>query len=419
MATDLATGHVIVFGGYAGPLYLGDTWQYDGTNWSAVVGTAPPGRMRSAMACDQVRGATVLYGGINGVGTNNFLAGTWEFTGGVWALRATTHFPPRRFGHAMAYDANHGRVVMFGGRTNAGTIFLQDTWEWDGVDWLPFTPAHAPSNRMGHAMAFDPVSMTVLLFGGLQLGGPFQGDTWSWNGVDWTLRTPAHAPSARADHAMATDLARLRVVLRGGQDGNDLIDTHEWNGSDWSTPLTTVAPGPLALCAMATGPNGRHVVLFGGEDASSVVQNATWRFGHIAEVRSFGVGCGLPPLSLAPVAGSQPLLGQAFLSEITSVPAGEVPFLTLGFSNTTLGGMPLPLDLTSYGMNGCSLYHDLVYLGLPVTQAGSAWTNAFPVPGLPVLAGYEIYLQASTLAPGANLLGLITSNALGLRIGYP
>ena len=58
-----------------------------------------------------------------------------------------------RFGHARAYDQTRGRVVMFGGRTRSGSIFLADTWEWDGVDWLPFTPAHAPAPRMGHAMA--------------------------------------------------------------------------------------------------------------------------------------------------------------------------------------------------------------------------------------------------------------------------
>lgn len=418
MATDLASGHVVMFGGYVGASYLGDAWSFDGANWSQLIGTQPPARMRAAMAYDENRATFVLYGGVNGFSTTSYLAGTWELANGTWSQRPSTLFPPRRFGHAMAYDAVRQRVVMFGGRTNAGTIFLQDTWEWDGTDWQYFTPAHAPSNRMGHSMAFDPNLGQVVLFGGLQLGGPFRNDTWTWNGTDWTELTPAAAPSPRGDQAMATDRARGRVVMFGGYDGADLTDTWEWNGGTWQAVAPAVQPGVLGLSAMATGPTGYHVVMFGG-DVAGVVVAPTWRYGDLASVHAFGTGCGAPPMTLSPAPGSQPVLGQTFDSVITNVPAGGLPFLALGASATSAGGVPLPVDLSPLGMTGCWLYQDLVVLGFWCTPAGADWTNSLPLQNDASYVDVEIFAQAYALAPGSNPFGLLTSNALALYMALP
>lgn len=418
MATDLAAGRIVLFGGYAGGNYLADTWLYDGATWSAVPGAAPGLRARHTMAFDEARGRVVLFGGINGVSVNNYLGDTWEYANGVWQQRSTPVRPPVRFGHAMAFDRARQRVVMFGGRTNAGTIFLADTWEWDGTAWSPQTPASAPTARMGHAMALDPTTGRVLLFGGLQLGGPFAGDTWTWNGTTWTQLLPAHAPSPRANAAMAADLVRGRIVLHAGYDGQDLTDTFEWNGSDWTPVATPVQPGVPVFPALATGPTGLHVVLFGGEDAGGVAQAATWWYGRFAGTRAFGAGCGSPPLALAAAPASAPVLGQAFRSEMTPVPAGAVAFQTLGVSNSTWNGLPLPIDLTPLQMPGCWLHHDAVLLFLPCTLAGGTATHALMVPSQPSLAGFEVYLQGCVFAPGSNPVGLLTSSALAVTLGY-
>lgn len=411
MATDLANGRVLMFGGYAGASYLGDCWSYDGSNWTAVTGTLPPARMRAAMAFDESRAAYVMFGGVNGISTSSWLAGTWEYANGAWSQRPSTLFPPKRQAHAMAYDAVRQRVVMFGGRTNAGTIFLQDTWEWDGSGWAYFTPAHAPTPRQGQSMAFDLASGHVLLFGGLQLGGPFVGDTWSWDGVDWTQLSPAHSPSARANQSMATDRARGRVVLRGGYDGGDLTDTWEWDGSDWQFVLTGTPSNALGLAGMATGPTGAHVVMFGGDD-NGLVASTTWRYGRFAAATPIGIGCGVPPLTLAPAAGSLPELGTTFVSEVGAGPAGALPFLSYGLTAADV-------DLGPLGMPGCHLYHDLTLLGIWCTPAGAVWTSSLPLANQPSLAGIEFYAQAYALAPGANPFGFVTSNALQLTLGLP
>ncbi|MBL8899810.1 MAG: hypothetical protein JNM84_19420 [Planctomycetes bacterium] len=416
MATDVGRGRILMFGGAAGSSYLGDTWEYDGSTWSALTGPAPAARARHAMAFDAQRATAVLFGGIRGVGFNDWFGDTWEHRAGAWQQRASAHHPPVRFGHAMAGDPVRGRVVMFGGRTRSGTVFLADTWEWDGVDWIPRTPAHAPSARMGHAMAFDPSSGRVLLFGGLPLGGPAAGDTWAWDGNDWTVLAPQHAPAPRMQAVMATDERRGRVVLYGGSNGAPLTDTAEWNGSDWAPSVLTSHPELPTLPALATGPTGRHVLLFGGEDVNGVARAETWTYGSVAAVRSFGAGCGSPPLALHSANG-RPVLGQALVLELAPVPVGAPSFVWLGISSATWLGIPLPLDLTTFGATSCSLYQDAA-VALPCTPVGSIGSLSTVIPNLTIFANLELFAQGFALAPGVNLAGAITSQGLALNLGF-
>lgn len=79
------------------------------------------------MAYDSLRGRVVLFGGAI---TNGALGDTWEWDGTDWTQMATSG-PSRRYGHALAYDSRRQRVVLFGGQTNIpGTDFskyLDDT----------------------------------------------------------------------------------------------------------------------------------------------------------------------------------------------------------------------------------------------------------------------------------------------------
>lgn len=417
MATDLSANRVVMFGGAVGSTYLGDTWEYDGSNWTQVVGTAPAPRAGHAMAWDDVRGSAVLFGGINGVSTSSWFGDTWEYARGTWTQRASTNHPLVRFGHTMAYDRARSRVVMFGGRTRSGTVFLNDTWEWDGTNWIPFMPAHSPAPRMGSTMATDPSTGQVILFGGLLLGGPFAADVWTWDGVDWTQLAPAHTPTARMQAPMANDPIRSRLVLYGGYDGTDLVDTWQWDGIDWHLISTPIHPVVSTLPAITSAPAGHGVVLFGGEDSSGTPHAETWRFDAVAAAQPFGTGCGNSPFVLASAPGSLPLLGQAFTSELGPVPPGGLPFHWLGISNTSWHGVPLPLDLTPYGATGCALYQDAV-LAIPSVAVGSTTTLSVALPNFAGFAGIEVYMQGLALVPAANPANLITSNALGLTLGY-
>jgi hypothetical protein len=132
---------------------------------------------------------------------------------------------------------------------------------------LQLTSPLVPPARSGAAMAFDPLSRLVMLFGGI--GGPPYGrlaDTWSWNGSAWTRLHPVPSPPARSGAAIASDFTGGGLVLFGGAaDGRLLDDTWSWDGRGWHPVATAVHPPALAYASMSWDPATASAVLFGGE----------------------------------------------------------------------------------------------------------------------------------------------------------
>ena len=194
--------------------------------WTTT-GAAPHLRVGHAMAYDAARGRVVLFGGDLvtalpsspcSVSSDDSRTATWEWDGTLWRQRTPRATPPARSGHAMAYDASRERVVMFGGdRTGANS-----TWEWDGASWIEQTPATSPPASLSDfAMVYDAGRRRVVLFGGDNVqdsGGDhnFQDRTWAWDGANWTPIDTMAGPSPRAAPAMAYDSKRGRVVMFGG-----------------------------------------------------------------------------------------------------------------------------------------------------------------------------------------------------------
>src|SRR5215471_8330950 len=97
--------------------------------------------------------------------------------------------PSARFGHTMAYDSGRSRTVLFGGSSliDGPLGSIDDTWEWDGEFWTQMADI-GPAARQDHALCFDTIRQTALLFGGQSGQNKPLGDTWSWDGEDWTHR---------------------------------------------------------------------------------------------------------------------------------------------------------------------------------------------------------------------------------------
>lgn len=182
LAYDATRHRVVLFGGSPnGAAALSDTWEWDGTSWTAMCtsGCTPPaGRWQSASAFTG-DGVTV-FGGVNGAGGD--LADTWTWNGTAWTEKCTaapcsSALPPARHDHAVAYDSRRGRLVVYGGY-NGST--LGDTWEWDGSAWTQ-SAGTGPGGRFWHALAFDSQNGFVTLFGGTQ--GPDTGmaETWQYS----------------------------------------------------------------------------------------------------------------------------------------------------------------------------------------------------------------------------------------------
>ena len=153
LAFDTRRQRVVLVGGspasnLASP--FADTWEFDGQNWAARSSQhAPPARSSHALAWDARRGKLVLFGGTNTAFTPPFLGDTWDWDGTDWRAVSAGVFPGARTDHAMAWDERRQRVVLFGGYlTASGTT--GDTWEWDGLSWEVMVSRGAPSPRLGH-----------------------------------------------------------------------------------------------------------------------------------------------------------------------------------------------------------------------------------------------------------------------------
>jgi len=101
-------------------------------------------------------------------------------------------------------------TVLFGG---AGLAAFNDTWEWDGASWA-LRSTSGPSPREGHSLAFDADRGVVVLFGG---GEVRNSETWEWDGQTWTQQQDI-GPSPRSHHALALLAANahgLKPIHRG------------------------------------------------------------------------------------------------------------------------------------------------------------------------------------------------------------
>ena len=291
MAYDAARQRVVLFGGIRRPEGIGssesvdETWEWDAGQWEQVHSAAPPPRRDHAMAHDSARDRTVLFGGQTPFG--DLVDETWEWDGRQWELAATEGPAPRR-DFAMVYHTARQRTLLFGGFGGEGVFpeHLADTWEWDGEQWqeISVAPGTAPSSSQGHAMAYDPQRDRVVLFGGAfhGVGGEIslRRDTWEWDGEQWEHLTNT-GPTARTDHAMAYDGRRGQVVLFGGWGAaGDIGDMWGWDGEQWEEIPIIDGPTPRRNHTMAHDSVRGRVLLFGG---SGLVNGTFTRFDEMWE----------------------------------------------------------------------------------------------------------------------------------------
>lgn len=184
-----------------------------------------------------------------------------------------TLLPTSRKGSCMAYDARHAVTMLFGGNG------LNDTWLWDGRNWIEHHPPLAPPARTSACMAYDAARHCIVLFGGADQQGNLLDDTWTWNGSSWRQHATA-APLPRCGAGMAYDAMRQHIVLFGGQTynghiGKPLNDTWTWNGSFWTRHLVSQAPPARHGASIIYHALYQHVILFGGTNGSTTF-NDTW-----------------------------------------------------------------------------------------------------------------------------------------------
>ena len=269
MVFDSFRNVTVLFGGSTNS---GQTWEYDGTNWSLKTPTAsPPNRDVPGMAFDSIRGVTVLFGGVDGV--LNVLRDHWEYNGATWTkIRIPAAFKPTARSRAsMCYDSARLRTILFGGYDTAKGA-ANDTWEFNGTIWNQVMTPASPPGRQDQGMAYDPVRNRTVMFGG-SAGGDL-GDTWEYDGTTWTQMMPANSPPAMHGVELCYDTVRKKVVLFGGHGSAVFDTTWEWDGVNWVLIPTKTLPAAREQHAVAHDSNRGKTVVFSGTNGGS----DTWEY---------------------------------------------------------------------------------------------------------------------------------------------
>lgn len=249
-------------------------------------------RNAHAMTYDSDRGKVILFGGAD---ESKVCEDTWEWAGKRWTLVSSEGPGPRTF-PAMAYDHLRRVVVLFGGnrvlfgRSQDENRFLNDTWEWDGHSWRQ-TKVVGPSPRAEAAIAFDGKRGRMVLFGGHNrsgIAGSRLGDTWEWDGKKW-IEMKVTGPTHRNGAAMVYDSVRGKIVLFGGSTAESVSgETWEWDGKQWTQNQAALVQGRFN-CVMAYDSARQKVIRFGGRYAGKPIGD-TWEYDskRWVQIRSTG-----------------------------------------------------------------------------------------------------------------------------------
>lgn len=265
----------MVFDSWRGEVFLPaqDTNFFFNGAWRAQVANTPMGRLKYSLAFDEEHGEVLLFGG-DAVGATQ---DTWTWNGESWKLRHPAHQPEARWGAATTYDPIRKKIFIFGG-TDRTNVF-GDTWSWDGNDWTKLSPATSPPVRSGASMAFDTNKGVSVLYGGQLDNSTLRSDTWSFDGTTWTNM---NAPLAgRFNSSMAYDPVHNNVVLYGGNDVTNILgETWVLSGNTWSQIVPITNPSPHQGAPIAFDRTSKRVVMHGGvKTAEGLIQTAdldTW-----------------------------------------------------------------------------------------------------------------------------------------------
>ncbi len=291
IAYESESDRVVIFGGELRDHTRSDeTWAYDfNTNtWANMNPTSNPG-MSCPMAYDSESGRIICF--VRGYYSNLNETWVYDFNIDTWTEMSPSASPSPRFGHAMAYDQESDRVILFGGFIKEPRGRNDETWAYDFNmnTWTNMKPSTRPSARDTHAMAYDSKSDRAILFGGDPGGeGGIAPDNQTWaydfNGNTWTQMNPTTGPAARMAHKMAYDFQSDRVILYGGVIGAALRRSNEtwsydFNSNAWTEMNWATRPSIWGGSVMTYDSESDRIILF-GPTPSPGPGNETWAYEH-------------------------------------------------------------------------------------------------------------------------------------------
>jgi len=248
------------------------------------------------MAYDPIKGRVVLFGGYSGSGSPSGLLGdTWEWDGTNWTQLTPTTSPSPRMAASMVFDPNMKKMIMFGGHFAVHWQYDTDeTWTWDGKTWAQLSPTTKPVGSSNDSMVYDSRIGRVILAGGHLKTGVRRSTVWTWTGTNWQTMTGTGSGPMASSAGMAFDSRLGRSSFFGGSRSTSL-SSETWElgpKSGWtdlggaSTCFGNVPPqtsgtgggiGQTATLAIKSAPPQSYCLLaFNLASSTTTLAGGTW-----------------------------------------------------------------------------------------------------------------------------------------------
>ncbi len=257
MDFDPSTGHIMMMGGFPNGTFsnmLSDTWIWSGTDWTQQSPVHSPGpRAAQIMVRDPSRGIVVLFGGHNGSSSNAYatvLGDTWTWNGTDWTQKNPVHSPaPRDYAQAY-YDPNLQMVVMCGGGNNSEAF--NDCWGWNGNDWVKIPQDSLSEISNGATILYSPKVGHAVAFGGWPSFGATPGkETWALaTQVPSSGLNPVQYSNAEMVGASPQSLEFNLAPVDAGNFLTAVVAIHKPSGA---TATITPPPGWTTVATGGTG----------------------------------------------------------------------------------------------------------------------------------------------------------------------
>lgn len=195
------------------------------------------------------------------------------------AVDESNRLPAPRSDAGVAFDAQTGSLVVFGGEASGHPS--NDMWTWNeqrGWERVPTESAGWPEPRFGHRIVSFP-RQALIMFGGRNRG-TFFGQTWKWNlsAKKWIATGDGPSdPPGRADFGFVYCRRKGTAFMYAGRNESGLLgDLWELkaDGRTWVpiwSPTRSAGPSPRAGIAMACDEKRGRLVVFGGDRGDSIL----------------------------------------------------------------------------------------------------------------------------------------------------
>jgi hypothetical protein len=146
-------------------------WLWNGKGWQIQLGGKPLMVQPTALTYHRDRKTPIV------LGKKGFL---WEWTRkGGWSKLPNSKTPNTpEYVMTMAYDPSRKRIVLSGHGNG-------ELYEWDGTLWRTLRPKPAPLPRYSHLKYVEDLGGIVMVGGADRNHSVFLRDTWVWNGKSW------------------------------------------------------------------------------------------------------------------------------------------------------------------------------------------------------------------------------------------